>query len=74
MQLYADLQYVASVRSQLLEYNVTDAGSVWNNTEQLIAQLQVIRDTLVLRQVVRRPCSADIADCVSANDEHTYPT
>jgi hypothetical protein len=41
---------VVSVGSQLLEHNLTDAGSVWNNTEQLIAQLQVIRDAFVLRQ------------------------
>jgi hypothetical protein len=37
-QLCADLcRRVASVRSQLLEHNLTDAGSVWDNTEQLIA-------------------------------------
>ena len=45
---------VALVGSWLLKHNLTDAGSVWDNTEQLIVQLQVICKAFVLRQFIRR--------------------
>jgi hypothetical protein len=65
---------MALVGSRLLEQNLTDAGSVWNNTEQVIVQLQVIRDAFVLRQAGPRPSSVGAADDLTINNEQTYPT
>jgi hypothetical protein len=71
MQIFVD--ELASVGSQLLEHNLTDAGSVWNNTEQLIAQLQAIRDAFVLRQAGLDSSSVRVAEHATNNDEHAHP-
>jgi hypothetical protein len=73
-QLYADLcRRVASVGSQLLEHNLTDAGSVWDNTEQLIAQLQAYRDAFLLRQAGPDSSSLRVAEHATNNDKHAHP-
>jgi len=73
VQLYADLcRRVASVGSQLLEHHLTDARSVWDNTGQLIAQLQAIRHAFLLRQLGPDSSSVRVAEHATNNDEHAH--
>jgi len=55
----------------LLEHNLIDAGSAWDNTQQLITQLQVIREAFVLRQAGPESSAARIAEDAT-NEEHAH--
>src|SRR5271170_6861002 len=48
-------------------------GSVWDNTEQLTAQLQAIRDAFLLRQARPDSFSVRVAEHATNNDEHAHP-